>query len=325
MSQQINILIIKPSSLGDIIHGLQVAATIKKCLSNISIDWVVRDCFVDMVKSSRLVDKIFVFYRGQGLRKFINLMSKIRKQHYDYVFDMQGLARSGVMTYFSRSDRKVGRSDAREFSWMAYNKKIPLPQVGKRHALDILLQFLPELGLEAKLQGNLKFSTSPSNMVKDIFYNDRHEKCKLILLFPESRQNRKEWPYFDPLADVLGEKLSTMRIIILAQRWINVSSTLPNIYNLSAQTSMDDLIYLVQNATLVIANDSAPIHLAAALSTPVIALFGSTDPTRFAPYPGDSEYNVVLQAKDKKLSSISVEDVTAHVLRLMQGTHGHSL
>ncbi|MDR2629159.1 MAG: glycosyltransferase family 9 protein [Puniceicoccales bacterium] len=317
MSQQINILIIKPSSLGDITHGLQVAATIKKCLSNVSIDWVVRDCFIDVVKSSRLVDKIFVFYRGQGLRKFINLISKIRKQHYDYVFDMQGLARSGVMTYFSHSDRKVGRSDAREFSWMAYNRKIPLPQVGKQHALDILLQFLPELGLEAKLQGNLKFSTSPSNMVKDIFYNDRHEKCKLILLFPESRQKKKEWPYFNSLAGVLGEKLSTMRIIVLAQRWINVPSTFPNVYNLSARTSMDDLIYLVQNSTLVIANDSAPIHLAAALSTPVIALFGSTDPARFAPYPVGSEHNVAIQAENKKLSSISVEDVVDHALRII--------
>ncbi|MDR2776807.1 MAG: glycosyltransferase family 9 protein [Puniceicoccales bacterium] len=317
MSQQINILIIKPSSLGDIVHGLQVAATIKKRLPNISIDWVVRDCFIDVVKSSRLADKIFVFYRDQGLRKFIDLMSKIRKQHYDYVFDMQGLARSGIMTYFSRSDRKIGRSDAREFSWMAYNRKIPLPQVGKKNALDILLQFLSELGLEAKLQGNLKFSTSPSTMVRDIFYNDKHERCKLILLFPESRRKKKEWPYFNLLADALGEKLSTARIIVLAQRWINVPSTFPNVYNLSARTSMDDLIYLVQNSTLVIANDSAPIHLAAALSTSVIALFGSTDPARFAPYPIDSECNVVLQAKNKKLSSISVEDVMAHALRLV--------
>ncbi|MDR2603472.1 MAG: glycosyltransferase family 9 protein [Puniceicoccales bacterium] len=317
MSQQVNILIVKPSSLGDIIHGLQVTATIKKCLPNISIDWVVRDCFIDVVKSSRLVDKIFVFYRRQGLRKFIDLTSKIRKQHYDYVFDMQGLARSGIITYFSRSDRKVGRSDAREFAWMAYNRKIPYPQVGKRHALDILLQFLPELGLEAKLQGELKFSTSPSNMAKDIFFNDRHEKCKLILLFPESRQKKKEWPYFNLLADALGEKLPAMRIVVLAQQWINVTSTLPNVHNLSARTSMDDLIYLVQNSTLVIANDSAPIHLAAALLTPVIALFGSTDPQRFAPYPIDSEYNVVLQAKDRKLSSISVENVMAHALRII--------
>ncbi|MDR1457289.1 MAG: glycosyltransferase family 9 protein [Puniceicoccales bacterium] len=317
MSQQVNILIVKPSSLGDIIHGLQIAATIKKCLSNISIDWVVRDCFIDVVKSSRLVDKIFVFYRGQGLRKFIDLASKIRKQRYDYVFDMQGLARSGIITYFSHSDRKVGRSDAREFSWIAYNRKIPLPQAGKRHAMDVLLQFLPELGLEAKLQGELKFSTSPSNMAKDIFFNERHEKCKLILLFPESRRRKKEWPYFNPLADALGEKLPTMRIVVLSQRWLNVTSALPNVYNLSARTSMDDLIYLVQNSTLVIANDSAPIHLAAALSTSVIALFGSTDPQRFAPYPIGSECNVVLQAKDKKLSSISVEDVVDNALRIM--------
>ncbi|MDR2779349.1 MAG: glycosyltransferase family 9 protein [Puniceicoccales bacterium] len=318
MSQQINILIIKPSSLGDIIHGLQVAATIKNFLPNVSIDWVVRDCFVDIVKFSRLVDKIFIFYRGKGIRKFIGLILNIKRQHYDYVFDMQGLARSGIITYFSQSERKIGRTDAREFAWMAYNKKVPFPQARKRHALDILLQFLPELGLEAKLQGELKFSISPSDMAKDIFYDNEQKKCKLILLFPESRQKDKEWPYFRRLSEALVEKLPNIRVVVLAQRWINITSKSPNIYNLSARTSINDLIYLVQNSSLVIANDSAPIHLAAALSTPVIALFGPTDPNRFGPYPLDSKNNVVVQAKDKKLSSISVEEVVDNVWPIMQ-------
>jgi ADP-heptose:LPS heptosyltransferase len=108
---------------------------------------------------------------------------------------MQGLARSGIITYFSQSDRKIGRMDAKEFSWMAYNRKIPLPSKGKRHALEILLQFLPELGLEAKLQGELKFSVSPSDRAKNILPSRKYKKCKLILLFPESRQKKKEWPY----------------------------------------------------------------------------------------------------------------------------------
>jgi ADP-heptose:LPS heptosyltransferase len=90
----------------------------------------------------------------------------------------------------------------------------------KPHAPDILLQFLPELGLEAKLQGELKFSISTSDKIKDSLYNERQERCKLILVFPESSRKKKEWPYFGQLSEILAEKFCNMRIAILVQRWV---------------------------------------------------------------------------------------------------------
>jgi ADP-heptose:LPS heptosyltransferase len=91
----------------------------------------------------------------------------------------------------------------------------------------------------------------------------------------------------------LLEELSDIKVIVLAQQWINMTSKLPNVHDLSAQTSIDNLIYFLQNFMLVTANDSALMDLAAALSIPVISLFGSIDP-KIGPSPINSKHDVVI-------------------------------
>ncbi|MDR1401874.1 MAG: glycosyltransferase family 9 protein [Puniceicoccales bacterium] len=318
MDQRTKILIIKPSSLGDIIHGLQVAAIIKDCLPNVSIDWVVRDCFADIVRASSIAENIFPFHRGGGFRKFVKLILGIRKFHYDYVFDMQGLARTGIMTYFARAGKKIGRSDAREFAWLAYGKKIPLPEQPFPHAIDILLQFLPELGLEPKLRAKLKFAISPSPTVKNLPRIGEAADPPMILLFPESRRMEKRWPYFSKLAIMLAEKFPSFRTVIASTEFFSVGKNIPNVCNLSGRTSLTDAIHLVKKAALVIGNDSAPVHLAAAIGIPLVALFGPTDPKMFGPYPIGSESNHVIQSADKNLASIQPADVLSAATFFLQ-------
>ncbi|MDR1413789.1 MAG: glycosyltransferase family 9 protein [Puniceicoccales bacterium] len=318
MEQQIKILIVKPSSLGDIIHGLRVAAEIKNRIPNTTIDWVVRDCFADVVRASSIVDNIFLFHRGGGFRKFVKLLSEIRKSRYGCVLDMQGLARSGVMTYFARARRKIGRSDAREFAWLAYDIKIPLPEGLFPHAIDILLQFLPEFGLEAKLEAKIKFTSSQSTMVKSLLHIGEAASLPVILLFPESRQRMKEWPYFDKLTLALAEEFPNFHTVIVGQRFFNMEQKLPNVCNLSGKTSLNDVIFLTQNARLVIGNDSASMHLAAAMETPLIALFGPTDSKRFGPYPPQNSSNCIIQSADGNLESISPADVLSAAAVFLQ-------
>ena len=81
---------------------------------------------------------------------------------------------------------------------------------------------------------------------------------------------------------------------------------------------MGDVIALVKAANLVVANDSAPIHLASAVGVPVVALFGPTDPRRFGPYPMDEGTNIVLGAPDGDLASLSCEDVMAAVGSILE-------
>ena len=152
------ILIIKPSSLGDIVHGLQVAASLKAQVRHLRISWVVREIFAPIVRACTAVDEVFIFERGGGAKGFLRLTRELRRRRYDWVFDFQGLLRTGLLTSRVHADRKVGRSDAREFSGVFYTERVPLPEQGRRsHALEILLQFCPVLGAKPELAGELEF------------------------------------------------------------------------------------------------------------------------------------------------------------------------
>src|ERR1700722_10605475 len=146
------LLIIKPSSLGDIVHGLQVAASLKAQLPGLRISWVVREIFAPLVRACGAVDHTYIFERNGGPKGFLKLMREVRRTKFDYVFDMQGLLRTGLMTSRTVAKHKIGRSDAREGSGLFYDEKVPLPPDGSRsHALDTLLQFCLPLGAKPEL------------------------------------------------------------------------------------------------------------------------------------------------------------------------------
>src|SRR5690242_19631190 len=110
----IELLIIKPSSLGDIVHALQVATSLKTQISGLRISWVVREIFAPIVRACEAVDQVYVFERNAGVKGFVRLTRELRKTKFDFVFDMQGLLRTGLMTQRTLATKKVGRSDARE-------------------------------------------------------------------------------------------------------------------------------------------------------------------------------------------------------------------
>src|SRR3954463_13075635 len=115
------LLIIKPSSLGDIVHGLQVATSLKAQREDLRISWVVREIFSPIVRACAAIDHVYVFERNAGAKGFIRLTKEIRKKKFDYVFDMQGLLRTGLMTSRTLAAKKVGRADAREMSSLFYD------------------------------------------------------------------------------------------------------------------------------------------------------------------------------------------------------------
>lgn len=139
-----HVLIIKPSSLGDIVHGLQVAASMKAQRDDIRISWIVRDIFAPLVRSCEVVDRTYVFRRDGGLIGFFRLMREVRQTEFDAVFDMQGLLRTGFMTLRARAKKKVGLTNAREGATVFYEEKVPLPPSGARsHSIKNSFNFAP--------------------------------------------------------------------------------------------------------------------------------------------------------------------------------------
>ena len=303
----LKILIIKPSSLGDIIHGLQVAQTIKEQLPDCTIDWVVRERFLDIVDSCNTVDDIFIYHRKAGLSAFKKLIKQIRQKQYDYVFDFQGLLRSGITTLFARGNKKVGRADARECGGLCYQQKVSLPK-GKKpfHAVDILLQFLPVLGLKAEIVGHLQYQTEDLTSV-----DKRFESCHPIVIIPSSRDAKKEWQGFAELTDKILTEFPDEFVCWDGHIKIEVGKFAQHLrfINTTGKTNIRQMISLIAQSRMVIVNDSGPMHLAAAMCKPVIGIFGSTSAKRFGPYPTTRDTNVVITAPDNDLTKLSSDAV----------------
>ena len=204
------ILIVKPSSMGDIIHGLLVAESIKAQLPHVSIDWVVRSEFAPLVEAASLVEQTYIFDRSAGVRGFIRLIRAVRTKRYDVVLDMQGLARTGILTFAAHAKRKIGRSDARECAWLGYNEKTaPLPAGPTPHAVKILAAFLGVLGLEQALPASLAFD-APEVRVD---LPAPIAAGKRVVLFPESRRVEKNWTSYEALTRWLLEQAGVGQVV----------------------------------------------------------------------------------------------------------------
>ncbi|HUL53853.1 MAG TPA: glycosyltransferase family 9 protein [Opitutaceae bacterium] len=318
-----NLLIIKPSSLGDIVHGLQVAASLKAQRPELRIAWIVRDIFEALVRTCEVVDQTYVFQRSEGVRGFFKLMREVRQTSFDYVFDMQGLLRTGLMTWQARAGRKVGRSDAREGATFFYQQKVPLPAGAPCHAIDILLQFCPVLGAEPVLRGELHFREAAD---LNLGFVDGRRGQKPILIFPDSRRVEKRWNGFRQLTDLLLRDGTGRKVIWAGNNLFSYRDNAPEgqFLNLTGNTSLVSLAALIRRAEWVICNDSGPLHLAAALGVKTLGLFGPTDPRLFGPYPLNSPTNHVVQAPVGDLRLLSARDVYARFARLDAISHGQT-
>jgi ADP-heptose:LPS heptosyltransferase len=303
------LLVIKPSSLGDIVQGLQVATSLKAQVRDLRISWIVREMFAPIVRACEAVDAVYVFERRGGTKGFLRLMAEVRKTRFDYVFDMQGLLRTGLMAKRARAGCKVGRSDAREWSGLFYDRKVPLPPEGRRsHALDILLQFCPVLGAEPQLRGHLRFRDADSLNLR---FADGRGGARPIVMFPDSRRADKKWGGFKQLTELLLREDKSRKVIWAGNNPVADRGAFPaaQFLNLTGNTSLVSLPSLIRKADWVVSNDSGPMHLAAALGVRVFAIFGPTDPALYGPYPLGGPNSHVIQAPVGDLRLLSVRDV----------------
>ena len=301
------LLIIKPSSMGDIIHGIFVAESIKAQLPGVIIDWVVRSEFAPLIDSASAIDHTLIFERKSGLGSFIGLIGKIRQTRYDAVLDMQGLARSGILTFCAKAFRKIGRSDAREGAGLAYREVTSaFPNGSPIHAVKILSEFLEVLGLEPTLPCSINFnaSTKPLTMPPC-------DGFRRVVIFPESRRTEKNWSGYEALTRRLLDSEHDLQVIWCGHEPFKASRAMDsnNFYNLTGETQVDQLPELLNPAACVLSNDSGPMHLAAALARPLVALFGPTDPARFGPFPSDSRLQRVIRRTDGDMATLNVQEV----------------
>ena len=301
---QFNILIVKLSAIGDVIHTLPSLRALRKLYPEAHITWVVEAAAADLVQGHPDLNRVLIFNRkqwiarlkkGRLLRKtFAEIRQFLKLLHdrpYDLVIDFHGLFKSSIVVWLSRGKRKLGYDSMQELSGLFLNEKIT-EDMGK-HAVDRYLDFIKHLGGQPVKETDFLVAIGPENVkkVKTLLQaNDITGEEQFIAISPTALWDTKMWEddKFAELCDRLiretGEKLvftgaADDHAIQRIRSMMREKSV-----DLSGRTSLKDLAYLFQLAAVVITTDSGPMHLAAAVKTPVVALFGPTAPERTGPY-----------------------------------------
>ncbi len=323
------LLLIANSPLGPLIHGLRVAATLKARRPEIRVSMIVRDLFVPLVRACEAVDQVFVFKRQGGVSDFLALMNEVRATEFDFVFDFDGLLRSGLMTWRSNAKRKVGRTDSREGSSVFYQETAPLPAVPppapsgparhRYHELDVLLQFCPLLDVPAQLAGGPLGFREPEDLNLD--FAAGRTSAHPIVMFPGARRSEKAWPGFKALTDAITRDGTGRKVIWAGNDYVDFKEPPASdlFLNLTGNTSLVSLPALLRRASWVIANDGGALQLAAAVGTPCIGIFGPTNPLVTGPYPLNAPSHHVIQAPVGNLRLLSAKDVYRR-FRQLEGT-----
>jgi heptosyltransferase I len=306
------VLIIKPSSLGDVVHALRIVSFLKEQVRSLEIHWVIKKGLEGIIDASGIVDKYFLFHRGKGFREFFKLGVTLRRQSYDLVFDMQGLLRSALLAKLAKGSRCFGRVDGRECSTLFY-KTVNSPAAEDCHAIDRLYKFIEVFNLRPCGDLSLNFNKSTLEN-KDKFKPDSSNKR--ILLFPETRRDEKNWPFFKELNDLLqNEKIGDVLI-----SGTKKDDSYHNAFDYRGNIPLRSLPALIRQASIVISNDSAPLHIASALNVPVLGIFGPTSPKLYGPYPINSKNGDTISSHTGLISDISIGDVFKKIVFMLHAS-----
>ncbi len=318
------ILIIKLSSIGDVVHTLPSLYALRKGLDGtgmrVEIDWLVEEAASSILTDHPMIDNlIIVKNRGWKTNRGANIktVKYLRSRRYDIVLDFQGLAKSGIWVLLSKGRKKIGFSNAREMSSVFLNDKIK-PIKGTEHAVDRYLRLARHavghtaVGARAaaKLNAEVEFPmpdmAGPAEDVLKLLKKHglaRASKSKkFFAIVPHARWATKLWgdeafvefarnaiERYDMDAVLIGSAGDKAALDSMRTR-IGERTT-----NLAGDTNLTELAALFSMADFVVTVDSGPMHIAAAVGTPVVALFGPTDPGKTGPFETTGTRHTVIR------------------------------
>jgi lipopolysaccharide heptosyltransferase I len=290
------ILIIKPSSFGDIIQALPVAAHIRDTRPDARISWLVNTQYERLLERNPCVDSVFLFHRHLwktqrdfpgAVSSFTRLCSQLCAARFDAVLDLQGLFRSGFLTAVTGAPLRVGFANAREYAHLFYTRKVTVADPDM-HAVDRYLLAAEALGGK---RGPVRFPLGIGDM-EEVWaaqvVEGRRPRHALIGLSPSARWKTKQLPYESSarIGDLLASTGADVIIVgglsgegnEVARRMKQKAIVVDRIADPLRMAA------LLKRLDVLVTTDSGPMHLAAALGIPVVALFGPTNPSRTGPF-----------------------------------------
>jgi 3-deoxy-D-manno-octulosonic-acid transferase/heptosyltransferase-1 len=299
-----NILIIKLSAIGDVVHSLPLLEVLQNNFPNAKIDWVVEEEASEILRNHPAIDRLMISRRKswqkgffkpkkyvQFYREILSFLRRLREREYDLLIDLQGLLKSSLWVGLARAKRKIGFTGGREGSRF-FLSECPFFVDYNQHALERYLQTADYLGCKRKLwQGAIPVSAEDKEAVWKLLEEVKEKSLNLVAINPMARWHTKCWEpdRFAQLADRIQSELNCRVLLTgsatdrpLIKNIIAPLKEKP--LNLAGQTTLKQLAFLYAQCRLLVSTDTGSMHIAAAMGCPVVALFGPTAPWRTGPY-----------------------------------------
>ncbi|MDI6774970.1 MAG: glycosyltransferase family 9 protein [Verrucomicrobiota bacterium] len=273
------VLIVKTSSLGDLFHALPAVHNLK-VKAGAAIHWIVSRPYVELARRFADVERVIPFPRDVVLSNLGPFLRELRAETYDLILDMQGPLRSAIVARLARGSRRIGPSFHREGSRLLYDA-VAGPRNKNRHAVEENMDFIDCLRIE-RIAPEFRVSF-PAKAVD--------APRPRVALLPTSRWPSKNWPprsfaeVARRLKQVKGASIFLLGDAAGAADCRAIEAALDGgAVNLAGQTSLLEMGGLLEEMDLLLASDTGPVHMAAAVGTPALVVFGPTDPVRTGPY-----------------------------------------
>lgn len=303
-----NILIVKLSAIGDVVHALPVAYALKQCFPAARITWVVEKPSYDLLTNNPCIDEIIVFDKPRlkkpaGFRDYAPAFVRtLRSRRFDLALDLQALFKSGAIAFLSGAPERYVYCNTRELSdWLS--RRVCGPN-RTGHVVERYLDVVRAVGCDVRqavfpihiTAGEAAAAAAAAGQAGlDL-------ARPYVILSPGANWPNKRWPtaHFAALADKLRQDglvpvLSGGPGDAALAAEIAAAAAAPPV-DLTGKTSLKQLAHIIKNACALVGGDTGPMHLAAALATPVVALHGPTDTIRNGPYgPG---HKALVTARD---------------------------
>ena len=345
------VLIIRLSSLGDVVHTIPVAVAIRRHYPDAVIDWVVDEAFAPLLAMVPVINNVFVL-RSKNvstISAWVGLRRELQVCNYDIAFDVQGLVKSALVARFSGATRVVGFSPPflRE-SWAKWFYSEEADPGSPIHVVERNLGILTVLDIKDKSY-EFPFKLEDIGVMDQVYACLGGRKEPFVLLNPNAAWANKCWPAksFGAVAAYIRDQYGLRTVVV----WNSVSKEDEKRMNLviassegaavsAPPTTLVELVSLIKMGVLFISGDTGPLHIAGALETPVVGIYGPSNPNRNGPwssrdevvsasdncqclkrYPNKGAVGVVRRCDNPTwcLDDVSVKDVCTAVDRTLSG------
>ena len=305
-----NILLIKMSSLGDILHTLPFAAALRQRYPKAKITWLVHPQFAGFVPDPPVIDEVLYFdkvkFKKMGffgkLKYFREMKALLHSKHFDLVIDMQGLFKSAVLAAISGCGNRIGYCEMREGSGLV--SRAISGAHSKDHVIERYLDVARYLGAKVDSLDDVQFPmpdlSKETNSVQEKLRQLGWSGGDYVVIVPGARWWTKEWPveHYVALAKKLVDEGTS---VVLAGgpddaskgKAIAEQCDSALVLDMTGKTSLRELAALIKNCSFYISADTGPLHFAAALKKPLVAMYGPTKADRTGPY-GSKNSTVLL-------------------------------